>query len=71
VGSKLKLARRASKFLFTSGVARHRARPDLLVTYHTYSFPFHEVLYNRSIEELESFAAEVEAISDSSSRVLG
>jgi len=40
----------------TSGVARDglsRARPDLQVTYHAYFIPFHEVLYNRSIE-LES-----------------
>ena len=37
----------------TRGVARHgpsRARPDLLVTYHAYVIPFHEVLYNWSIE---------------------
>jgi len=35
----------------TSGVARHgpsRARPDLLVTYHAYLIPFHEVLYRSS-----------------------
>jgi len=33
----------------TSGVARHRPsreRPTLLVTYHAYLIPFHEVLYN-------------------------
>ena len=36
-----------------SGIARHgpsSARPDLLATYHAYLIPFHEVLFNRSIE---------------------